>query len=313
MYLQRNKISYQAICDHINSKQSDFKLFKDFFTRFRSKENYYKGRSKAEKLTRIHQYTKDFRSKNENEEEHLEKQLLTLVVEANVEEFYAYANINKHPPYDEERLNLFFSTNNPAGLVIKNNLRHKKHFNWVLSTKDHGSDYKILAIEVSNKFSEYATIETNEYWKLCWINKETKTLQFVYDSINKQTYLVARNKEGSWYIKDNIYSSNLDKRRPKYISDENVVDRIEKGERANLSALKNLLESNELGLAIAFMKRTTEQTIQKPESNALKDISAEYQENLRLLNINNRSTEIFNKTNATLKYDILKLWDRIFK
>jgi len=313
IYLQRNKVSYQSICDFINNKQDDFTLFKDFFTRFRSKDAYYKGKSKTDKLKRIYQYTKAFREISESKEERLDTRLIRLVKEANAEEFYAYTQVNKKVGYNEDRLKAFFGVNNPAAIVIRNTLRHKKQYNWILNRKDYGCDFRILAIDVTSKFSEYATIQTNEYWKLSWVDKKTKTLQFVYDSINEQTYLVAKNKDGSWYIKDNIYSSDHDKRRPRYIDDDTLAEMIANGERANYRSLKKLLETNELGLALAFVKRLTQHKIKRQQNKMLKQISFEYLENLRQLNINNRSAKKFKNINRSLNKEILSLWKSIFK
>jgi len=239
--------------------------------------------------------------------------LIRLVKEANAEEFYAYTQVNKKVGYNEDRLKAFFGVNNPAAIVIRNTLRHKKQYNWILNRKDYGCDFRILAIDVTSKFSEYATIQTNEYWKLSWVDKKTKTLQFVYDSINEQTYLVAKNKDGSWYIKDNIYSSDHDKRRPRYIDDDTLAEMIANGERANYRSLKKLLETNELGLALAFVKRLTQHKIKRQQNKMLKQISFEYLENLRQLNINNRSAKKFKNINRSLNKEILSLWKSIFK
>jgi len=311
-YLQASKVSYQAICDFVNSKQNAFTLFKDFFTRFRSKDNFYKGKSKEEKLLQIQTYTNEFRFMNENREQHKENQLIKLVEEATQEEFNAYLKVNKKPPYKTERLKKYFGINHPAGLVIKNNLRHKKQYNWILDVKNHGSDYRILAIELTAKFKEYAIIQTNEYWKLCWLDNNTKTLQFVYDSINKQTYLLAKNKEGNWFIKDNIYISDHDKRRPKFIDNTTLSELIMQDDKVNYKTLKDFIKKNEVGLSISFLKRVTKNKLNKTEGNNLERISTNYLENLRQLNTNNINMDAFLLENEQLKKKLKQAANKYF-
>ncbi len=308
LYLQRNKYSYQSLCDYVNRNQDEFVLFKDFFSRFRSKQDYYKGKSKAQKLATISTHISEFRKNKQKLSGKLESSLILLIEEANKEEFRAYSKVNTGLDYDEKELVPLFGINNPAAKVIQNNLRHKKQYNWVLSTKNHGSDFRILDIRLTNMFSEFATIQTNEYWKLYWIDKETKTLQFVYDAINEQTYLVSKNKDGSWEVKDNIYTANENKRRPRYIDDATLSGLIKNGEKANYETLLQLLDSNELGLALAFFKRLSKHKLSKEEKKRLDLINTSYLQNLRALNTNNKPTNSFLDKNAELKKDINTLW-----
>jgi len=305
--LQEHRVSYQAICDFVNSKQDEFVLYKDFFTRFRSKNNYYKGKSKQNKLEFIFKCIHEFRFMNQNREEHLKEKLIKLVENANKEEFFAYAHVNKMPAYKLNRLKTYYGSTHPAGMVVRKNLKHKKQYNWVLNVKDHGSDYRILGIELTSKFNNYAIIQTNEYWKLCWEDKKTKTLQFVYDSINRQTYLLARNKEGGWFIKDNIYISNPDKIRPLFINEEKLSELVVKNPKENFKILNELLRNNELGMAIAFVKRLIKKG---PEVKKLNALSKEYFNELRRLNTNRITINKFNTINEKKKKQLISLWKK---
>ncbi len=304
-FLQKNKVSYQSICDFVNSKQIEFTLFKDFFTRFRSKDNFYRGKSKIEKLRLICTHTHEFRYMNQSREEHLKDQLIKLVEEASAEEYLAYTKINTKKDYDFSRLKKYFGTTHPAGLVVRKNLKHKQHYNWLLNIKDYGSDFRILGIELTAKFREYAIVQTNEYWKLCWVDKNTHILQFVYESINKQTYLIARNKERQWFIKDNIYVSDHYKRRPILVDSKTLQELTQDDNRINSKTLKNLIKKNEVGLSISFMKKLIQNSSNKKEKELIESISRDYHESLRMLNTNNINMSAFKAATENFKKQIL--------
>ena len=304
--LQEKKVSYQDICNHINNQDYDFTVYKDFFTRFRINEHYYNKLGKREKLLAINTGIKNLLKQEENSEEQLERELRTLVENAATEEFNAYSKVNTLEEYDEDNLTRFYKKGDPAHLVIRHALNHKREYNWQLENEHYGSDAKILSLKVTSIFSNDAIIHTQEYWKLSWIDKDTKTLQYVYESLNPQTYLLSKNKFNKWLIKDNIYFSNQKKHRPELIDYDNLKNVLTMSLTKQTIALNKLLKGNKLFYALELLKRTNtkdniKETIQELRNN--------YTSALTNLNTNKINPVLFDSECNEIKKRIIAIWE----
>ncbi len=299
--LNANGHSYKEFCDYINAKQTEFKLFKDFFSRFRSNNKYYNGPSKKEKLSTIVKlmqayYELEIENKYPNQAE-----LMILVSKALDAEFETYKMVNKVSLNLNSNLSAYFSNKDVAFKTIKRNIQQKIQYNWVLETENMGSTFALLKSKISSVFHDTAIINTEEHWKLCWTDKITGDLVYRFETINEQTYLVIKTKNG-WRIKDNIYEATLNKKRPEVYSKQDIQKlSLTKPIHTSLQSIEN----NELGKAVDIILNSSLKIHNYREQ--LIGVKSSYLNILRELNIDRIEYPIYLKEVSKIKIRLLKI------
>ena len=308
--LQNKGFSYQDICNYVNSKEKDFKLFKDFFTRFRTKATYYKGPAKKEKLNKINEYISQFYHQNVNSTDRLHQYLEDLVDKALITEFDVYSSINQKEINFHTQLSPYYDSKKPAYLAIENNLKHKLQYGWVLDIQNKGSNFKLLSIEVSSLFSSNAVIKTNEYWKICWVDPQSKKMQYNYESINQQTYLLSKNQQQKWLIIENMYQSTKSRIRPELI-DLKYIKSLTKDDADFHSNIKLFFANNNLMELIELIKIYQVNQSSPDQLSLIEDIKKNYLNIHRLLNTDVIRMHEFKREIELLKEKLLPILEEI--
>ncbi len=296
--LQNKGFSYQDICNYVNLHEEGFTLFKDFFTRFRSKATYYKGPAKEEKLKKIDNYISQFYHQNISSTDLLQQYLKDLVEQALRVEFETYASINQKEINYHSELSRYYDPQQSAFLAIENNLKHKIQYGWVLDIQNQGSNFRLLSVKVDSLFSTNAVIKTDEYWKICWVDPISKKIQYNYESINQQTYLLS--EEPNWLIIENIYQSSKSRIRPELI-DMNHIKNMAKDRLNFQNNIDLLLANNNLLELIELIKSNPVHQSSLDQLSLLEDIKNKYLNVHRLLNTDVIRLHEFNAEMESLK------------
>jgi len=290
--------SYQDLCDYVNTRQTDFTLYKDFFSRFRSNVKFHAGNSKRQKLTSIQGFLEELIQKkatNKNEEN---QYFLDFIYHGIKAEFELYSRVNKSESPNLNKLSKYFAKNEIAFKRIFKNINQKIQYRWVLDLDDLGSSYTLLESEVTSVFNDVVVVSTKEHWKLCWIDQISKELMYRFETINDQSYLLTKNSKNQWRIKDNIYEAAINKKRPEVYSAKDINDLL-KSKTGPLRQLENLILINNISLAKDFALMAFK--LPKKQINILKEINVEYLSLLRELNIDRISFPVYNSELQKLK------------
>lgn len=310
--LQGYGYSYQSICDFINDKETGFVLYKDFFSRFQSKKNYYATTAKKKKLELIHHYMDVFYQQNVSEEDNLIEWLKKVISSAVTQKFEAYLEINHLPQFAESSLADFYLKNSPALLRIEKSLKHKKQYNWQLDVLNYGSSFEILSMQSSNLFNNHAVIETTEFWKLCWIEKKSKKLQFNHESLGKHIYLLSKDQSGRWKINEDLIEYHVQKVEPAYIDYFNLQQLASISEKENKATADNFISEDDLLNCIAFIKTIYTEDLSTNYLIILDRIRESCLNFYRLLNTDVISFNVFQSEIRLLKRQLQLLIDGIF-
>lgn len=310
--LQDNGFSYQSICDFINTKQSDFVLYKDFFTRFQSNDKYLKNKGKREKLQRIHQHMQHFFQQNIDEKYFTNNLLEKTVSEAAMAKFEAY--LDSSPSYQSALANVarYYRENSPAFLSIEKTLKHKRQYDWELDMVNYGSSYEILSQKINELFNNNAVVTTQEFWKLWWVDKKMRRLQFSFDALGKHTYLLSKDETGSWKIIEDIGINQPNKVEPEFV-DYNILEKLaSKHWEDNRRIADNFLAEDELFHCIAFIKFVYGDKLSVSHTSILDRIRESCLNSYRLLNTGLISYTIFKEEKASLKKQLQPIVNTIF-
>jgi len=310
--LQQKGFSYQSICDYINSQQVDFVLYKDFFTRFQSKLTCFSGLAKKEKLSHIHQYVQNFYFLNINDEDTLHGILANVISNASSVKFETYLNVNRPVKLIHSELSEYYHDNSPAYHNIKNNLKHKKQYNWELDILNHGSTFKILSIQISKVFTQNAVVATEEFWKFFWVDKISKKLEFRFDSLGHHTYLLSKDEEGNWKIIENMVKTTTNKREPEYIDYSMLEKLLSNNWEENKITASRFIANNDLLHGIEFIKISFRGNLHRNQISILDRTKKSYLNSHRLLNTNVINHSTFNTEIESLNTQVKLLCKVIF-
>ncbi len=311
--IQSKGFSYQEICDFVNDKQNSFTLFKDFFSRFQSKPTFYKGQAKKEKLHIIYTLVLNFYNQNLNEDDFLKEELKKIIKEALSLEFESYIEINRSPRSYKSKLLKYYEHKSPAILSIQNNWLHKQQYEWRLDVTNYGSNFKLLELDIVSIFSNNAVIKTNEYWKLFWINAPLNELQYKFEAINAQSYLLSKDKENNWKIADNIYTGISSRIRPEYVKYESLKRELSNKLDDNITYASSLIEQNKLLNTIAFIQLLKGENLTEEDANELIHLKESCIENHRLLNTDVVDLSTFKEERRVIQYKIKECFRKIVK
>lgn len=309
--LQDRGFSYQSMCDFINQEQTDFVLFKDFFSRFKAKPRYFASLAKKEKLSTIHQLLHRFYLQNIDESYTINSLLRKLIEDASTAKFEAYLEVNRKP---KSRLALkdYYLENSSAYLEIENNLKHKQQYQWQLDILNHGSTFKILSIQTINLFNQNAVISTNEFWKFCWVDSLHRKLQFKYETLGFVTYLLSKDEQGQWKIMEDMSKQQINKIEPTYIDYSHLAELISNDWEENKRVVINFLGEDDLLPAIEFIKLLLSGKIPPDQTAILNRIKESCLNSYRLLNTDIINFVVYNSEQALLKKQLKLIIDSIF-
>jgi hypothetical protein len=259
-------------------------LFTDFFSRFQSKSNHFRSSAKHEKLSLIHLQLQHFSNLNLSEEDSINNFLKNLIVNAATIEFETYLEINRSVKSYSSKLSNFYPSDNSTYLQIKNSIQHKKQYGWKLDIQNYGSTFQILSTQFNSLFTQNAIIKTKEFWKLCWIDKDSNKLQFRFESLGEHTYLLSKNEKGGWKILENMIKTQNNKIEPEYI-DYTMLKQISSNNQAeNKIITTNFIANNELLHCIEFIKIVYADNLPNSKISLLNRIRESYLNSHRLLN-----------------------------
>lgn len=310
--LQQKGFSYQSICDYINSQQVEFVLYKDFFTRFQSKLTHFSGLAKREKLSLIHQYVQNFYFLNFKDEDTFHELLANVISTAASVKFKSYLNVNHAVNLIHSGLSEYYNDKSPAYHFIINSLKHKKQYEWVLDVLNHASTFKILSFKVSRVFSQNAVVTTEEFWKLFWVDKITKKLEFRYDSLGHHIYLLSKDENGSWKIIENMEKTSNNKREPEYIDYSMLEKIVSNNWEVNKITALEFIASNDLLHGIEFIKISFRGKLNGKQISILDSTKKSYLNSYRLLNTNVINHATFNAEIESLNTQVKLLCTVIF-
>jgi hypothetical protein len=310
--LQNKGFSYQAICDYINNQEVDFVLYKDFFSRFQSKPTYFKSPAKQEKLSLINQSLKQLCEENITEEDVESNFFKTLISKASAVKFETLLKVNRSVKLTHTQLSEFYLDNSPASQLIENNLHHKEQYHWELDIFNHKSTFKILAIESSSIFTHNAIVTTKEFWKLFWVDKDSKQLQFIFESLGQHNYLLAKDEEGNWKIAENKRKTSSQKKEPKYIDYAKLEKLSSDSWGENKRVVANFLFKNDLLHSIEFIKNFFSKNLPKDQASILDRIKKSYLNSYRLLNTDVIDSNLFQAEIDQLKKQLTLICNGIF-
>ena len=121
-------------------------------------------------------------------------------------EFEAYQNL---PNIDLTDLQKYFVPNSLPYERIVLILHKNVERNWLITNDLNPSNYQILDIEIIKQEETKIEIQTRECWYLRWYNPATKLYTFIYNTLNKQLYILKRaDKNSEWKVNLNYYESN---------------------------------------------------------------------------------------------------------
>lgn len=310
--LQERDFSYQNICDYINSQQADFVLFKDFFSRFQSKPNYFSSLAKQKKLAVIHKYMGQVYRQNMDETDYIKDILKKVISDALHIKFETYLEVNRFKPSNHTSLATFYLENSPAYHTIENNLKHKEQYQWELDILNYGSTFKLLSSEITNIFTQSAVVTTKEFWKLCWVAKTSRQLQFRFESLGQQTYLLSKETTGHWKILENMTKTQTNKVEPEYI-DYALLERLSSIDREeNKVIVNNFLYNNNLLHGIEFIKTAYSTRLMNNQRSILNRIKESYLNSHRLLNTDVINFAVYKSEMELLNKQIKLMCNSIF-
>ncbi len=284
--MQEKGFSYQFCCDYINAQQNDFILFKDFFTRFKSKSTFYAGPAKRKKLALIHQYLQQLIILHISEEDTIKDFINKVISKAVAAKFEAYLDINRSTRSYRTLLAEYYLEDRPAFLEIEGNIKHKKQYKWELDLAQFGSSFKILSIETINLFQQNAVVTTQEFWKLYWVDCHSKKLQFKFDTLGEHTYLLSKEETGHWLIMENAEKIPIYKTAPPYIDYSILKQLPSKNREKNRKTVADFLSDRDLFRAIEFIKICYADTLAKNQLSLLNRIKESCLHSYRILNTN---------------------------
>jgi hypothetical protein len=310
--LQNKGFSYQAICDYINNQKVDFVLYKDFFSRFQSKPTYFNSSAKHEKLFLIHQSLNQLCEENINEEDIESNFFKTLISNVAAVKFETFLNINRSVDLPHTQLSEFYLENSPAFQLIEDSVNHKKQYNWELDIFDYKSTFKILAIQSYSIFTHNAIVTSKESWKLFWIDKDSKQLQFKLESSGQNNYLLAKDEEDNWKVVENRMETATQKKEPKYIDYTKLEELLSKSMEENKRTIANFLSNEDLLSTIEFIKIIFLKNLPPYHLSILARIKKSYLDSHRLLNTDVIDFSLFQAEIGQLKKQLTLISDGIF-
>ncbi len=279
--LNSSGYSYQDMTDSFNQDQSDFILFKDFFSRFRSNPTYYDGKAKHSKLLSIYTHLSQLENKNSDKSNSLDREISTIIRKGLDAEFQCFTKINREELNISKELDPYFWKDGVAFKKIQQSLLQKEMYEWVLDHDLYGSSFTLLKFKLESVFEDTAVVKTQEHWKLHWLEKSSDILQYQFDLINEQSYLVTLN-DNTWKIKDNIYITNLNKKRPEFYTTDSLKQILRSSANPK-SIIKSFISNNDLAKAIDSLLLF--KNISKRKTSSLQVQKEDYLALLRELNI----------------------------
>lgn len=310
--LQAKGFSYQSFCDYINSQQDGFVLFKDFFSRFQSKPTYFRSGAKQEKLALIHQHLQRFYHQNMDAADTMSELFKKAISNVAAAKFEAFLGSSRSGLANALRLSEFYFENSPAYLSIVKELRHRKQYEWELDVLNYGSTFKILSVKADNLFHQNAVVTTEEYWKLCWVNTHSKELQFKFESLGQQTYLLARDEQGRWKVIENMMKAPPNKIAPEYIDFEMLEQLSSDSWEENRRIASRFLSANEILHCIEFVRAAFSGNLPENQTYILARIKKSYLNSHRLLNTNVINFAAYQSEMESLSKQLKLICDSIF-
>ncbi len=143
--------------------------------------------------------------KKESKEISPEDQLENFVETALEDTFKCIAELNFEEPV---KLSKHFTDNSSAFNRVAELVEHHKEGQNIISNPYNPSTFELMELEVESIDEKKAKVKTQEYWLLCWWNKEEEKYIKRYKNISEHTYTLKKVKN-KWKINNNISMSDF--------------------------------------------------------------------------------------------------------
>ncbi len=157
-----------------------------------------------DKLSILAGYTNWWHFVQTHRQELQKKQLITVIKDAINAEFTAYQKLPE--TLDLSLLSPYFIENQSAYNRIKDVLIRVQQHSWTISNPNNPSTYELLSCSIENVSANEAILHTKEYFHIRWYNAKDCSLQYIYNEINEQVYVLNLHN-GHWKVRTNYYPS----------------------------------------------------------------------------------------------------------
>ena len=137
---------------------------------------------------------------NHSEDEAKIKDIIQKAIQA---EFDAYRSL---PTIHTDELKKYFLVKGSAYKRIEAVLQRRFADECILNNPNNSSTSELVEFRLSKIEEAEIHVQTKEYWYLRWYNKDSLELEYIYNELNEQFYILIKTDD-TWKIKMNYYES----------------------------------------------------------------------------------------------------------